>query len=327
MTTVLMTGAGGAAAPFMIDRLRKTGSRVLAADMDQHAIGLYLADLGFVVPAGSSPDFLRVLRSICISEKVDVLVPLVDEELIAALEIEKEGIIVILPKQEFVAICLDKLLLMQRLRAAGIYAPVTRLASTGLDEMRFPMVVKPRTGRGSRGVGIVSTEDELTTFLNATSYARNELIFQEYITGPEFTVSVVVWRDGEVKDVVPKEIISKKGITHMAVTRRNHEIEKLCCKIQEHFRADGPFNVQLCIDEKSGKPYPFEINPRFSTTISLTIAAGVDELGGLIALAVEGKEGAHFGGWKEGVVLLRKITDQFVDEKEFLEHPIIMENN
>ena len=317
MTTVLITGAGGVAVPGLIERLRGSGYRVLAADMDQHAVGLYLADTGFVIPAGKSSDFLQVIRHICRQEGVDVLVPLVDEELVAALELESEGIIVLLPRQKFVTLCLDKFLLMQSLRAANITVPETRLASNGTGDMDFPLVIKPRTGKGSRGLGTVTSQEELEQYLQNSLYETDALIIQEQIQGVEFTVSVVVWRDGEVQAVVPKEIIFKKGFTRLAVTRRNLIIERLCDAIQDNLSADGPFNVQLRVDQNTGQPIPFEINPRFSTTTSLTIAAGIDEIGGLIAQAVQGKSEYHFGDWQEGVVLLRRTLDEFIDESTF----------
>jgi len=211
---------------------------------------------------------------------------------------------------------------MQQLQAAGIPAPETQLASSGPGQMHFPVVVKPRTGRGSRGLGIVSSEKELVSFLEASPYTSEELILQSYIEGPEFTVSVVVWRDGEVQAVVPKEIIFKKGITHLAVTRRNTKIELLCQQVQANLRADGPFNVQLRLDMNTGEPFPFEINPRFSTTVSLTIAAGVDEVGGLIAQAVGQSEKKQFTEWRDGLVLLRRTLDEFVDESYFRTRPI-----
>jgi carbamoyl-phosphate synthase large subunit len=244
MTTVLITGGGGAATPGLIERLRGGGYRVLAADMDQYAVGLYLADAGFVIPAGKSPDFLQVIRHICWQEGVDVLVPLVDE------------------------------------------VPETHLASNRTKDMNFPLVIKPRTGRGSRGLGIPNSQEELEHYLQNSPYETDALIIQEHIQGIEFTVSVVVWRDGEVQAVVPKEIIFKKGITRLAV-------------------------------QNTGQPVPFEINPRFSTTISLTTAAGIDECGGLIAQAVQGRNEYHFGNWQEGVVLLRRALDEFIDESTF----------
>ena len=315
--TILMTGAGGVAVPALIESLRKKGYRVLAADMDSMAAGLYCADRGYVIPAGTSPDFLPAIRDICKKESVTAIVPLVDEELVSVLELERDGVLVLLPRQEFVALCLDKYVLMQRLKELGITVPVTRLASDGADAMSFPVIVKPRRGRGSRGVGIVDSEESLNSFIKASPYATNELLIQEYIDGAEYTVSVVVWRDGEVQAVVPKEIISKRGITRIAVTRRNPKIESLCIRIQEQLKADGPFNVQLRFNASNGEPFIFEINPRFSTSISLTIAAGIDELGGLLSQGIFGRRSSMFGDWRDGVVMIRKSMDEFMDEKDF----------
>jgi carbamoyl-phosphate synthase large subunit len=171
-------------------------------------------------------------------------------------------------------------------------------------------------------VGIVHSQSDLANFLKAGPVVPEQLIVQKYIDGTEFTVSVTVWRDGNVQAVVPKEIICKKGITRLAVTRHNSRIDGLCRDIQERLRADGPFNVQLRLDKNSGMPLPFEINPRYSTTVSLTIAAGVDELGGLIKQAT-GQAGSQINNnWREGVVLLRRTLDEFVDEADFNNHAI-----
>lgn len=318
MITVLLTAAGGAPIPGLIEHLRSTcGYRVLAADMDRYAAGLFLADKGFVIPPGTSSDFLPVIRSICRQEKVNVFMPLVDEELLEALELEAEGIAVLLPRRAFVETCLDKFILMQKLKAAGISIPDTHLASDDLRGIDFPVMVKPRRGRGSRGIGVVHSQSELANFLETSPLAPEELLVQTYIDGLEFTVSVTVWRDGVVHAVVPKEIICKKGITRLAVTRRNSRIDASCRAVQNHLRADGPFNVQLRVDEASGTPFIFEINPRFSTTVSLTIAAGIDEIGSLIGYSTGNTETMPSKEWREGLVLFRRTLDEFMDEADF----------
>jgi len=315
--TVMLTGAGGAATGFLIERLKTHGFRVLAGDMDPRAVGLYLADKGFVIPAGKSPRFFESLARICAEERVDAIVPLVDEELEAACGLEEQGVVVLLPRLSFVATCLDKYALMRQLAAADIGVPATRLASEGAQGMRFPLVVKPRTGRGSRGLALAESRAALERVLAESAYSRDQLLIQEHVAEPEYTVSVVVWRDGRVQAVVPKEIICKRGITRLAVTRRNLLIEQACHKIQTALRADGPFNVQLRLDEVTKQPKIFEINPRFSTTVTLTLAAGIDEVGGLIIQALRGSEHHRFGHWQEGVVLLRRTLDQTISEEEF----------
>ena len=320
---VLITGAGGAAVPALITLLQNKGYRVIAADMDSYAVGLYLADKGFVVPAGNSDSFVPVLREICRKERVKAIVPLVDEELLSAHELEGDGVAVLLPRKEFVRICLDKFLLMKSLTSSGIRVPKTRLVSEGLNGVRFPCVIKPRVGRGSRGLGIIHSDLELRAFIDSSPYPEEALIIQEHIEGVEFTTSVVVWQDGVVNAVIPKEIIYKKGITRIAVTRRNAEIDLLCRRIQRKLRADGPFNVQLRLENDSGEAIPFEINPRFSTTITLTVASGVDELGYLLQKALDTNWDQELGTWSEGIVLLRKTGDQFISEEDFLSCHIV----
>ena len=95
--------------------------------------------------------------------------------------------------------------------------------------------------------------------------------------GQEYTVSSVVGLGGPTLAVVPKEVMAKRGITQVGITRVVLEIDRLCRGIQDRLHADGPFNVQLIMSE-NGIPYVIEINPRYSTTVALTIAAGLNEV-------------------------------------------------
>jgi len=318
--TIVLTGAGGVAIPSMIDVLRMTfpSARLIAVDMDPQAIGLRLADLGVVLPPGGTPAFLPAMRRLCSEEAVDVIVSVVDEELVDLCSLEGEGIKLIQPNRKFVELALDKLTLMHRLRALGLPAPWTSLASDcDLDAVPYPAIVKPRVGRGSRGIARVTDRAALLVALDESTYPREQLLVQQLIEGLEYTVSVVVWRDGEVQAVVPKEIISKRGVTRAAVTRKNDQIDAYCRAIQRELRADGPFNVQLCLDHRDGTPYAFEINPRFSTSVTLTMAAGLDELSGLIHQALSGRDSWHAGEWRAGQVMLRRTQDVFFEEAAY----------
>lgn len=318
--TILITGAGGVAVPNLIRLMQAKGYRVLAADMDENSAGLYAADKGVIIPAGGSSDFYSALRKICRQENVSAVIPLVDEELVTVSLLESEGVAILLPRVPFIKICLDKYVLMQQLDEHGVKVPYTRLASSGINGLKFPFIVKPRTGRGSRGFAIINSEADFNEYLDRHSYDLDELLLQDYIDGTEFTVSVVVWRRGLVQAVVPKEIIDKRGVTRVAVTRKNPQIDMACRLIQEKLKADGPFNVQLKVDKETGQPYVFEINPRFSTSVSLTIAAGVDEVNEVLSQALMlNRDCRIYPEWKEGIVLLRSTFEEFVDEQEYLE--------
>lgn len=313
---VLLTGAGGAALPGLIEHLQARGYRVLAADMDPNAAGLFFADAGFVIPAGKAPTFPETMRRLCRDQSVDVLVPLVDEELLPSLEMDGEDLKVILPRRDFVRLCLDKLALMRALASHDVPVPRTWHLGEGAGDFTFPLVVKPRTGRGSRDVTIVDTRARLDALLASPGLVLDRFIAQEYIDGPEYTVSVTVWRDGDVQAVVPKRIIEKKGITRLAVTERHGEIAAVCRQVQQHLHADAPFNVQLRLGAHG--PQIFEINPRFSTTVSLTMAAGIDELGGIIAQALDSRAPRLADSWRDGLVLVRRTCDAFWDWEIFV---------
>ncbi|CAM3673804.1 ATP-grasp domain-containing protein [Nocardiopsis rhodophaea] len=318
--TVVVTTAGSAQTSGTILHLRRQGFRVIATDIDPAAPGLYLADRGYLVPSGSNDAYLPQIRRICHDEGAIAIVPLVDEELVPVAELAFDDVAVLLPRPGFVTTCLDKYVLMRRLAAAGISVPATCLASEWDGSLEPPLVVKPRAGRGSRGVTVCTSRDELLGLLTDGPYPPNDLIVQERIGGPEYTVSVVVWRDGEVQAVVAKEVILKRGVTKYAVTRRNERVADVCRAVQRELRADGPFNVQLALDG-DGEPRIFEINPRFSSTAPLTIASGVDEVTGLLRQATSG--GPRLADeWVEGLVMVRRWSDEFLQETEFTGHGI-----
>ena len=157
-------------------------------------------------------------------------------------------------------------------------------------------------GRGSRGASRIPDVDALSQYISTSSYAPDNVIVQPFIDGTEYTVSVIITRDGLLHSVVPKRIIKKEGVTKLAVTEHVPAINSLCESIQSRFAADGPFNIQLIVD-KFGNPYPFEINPRLSTSTTLTSASGVDELIGLIQLFLEPSSGTVFLSLKKALSL------------------------
>ena len=316
--TVLLTGGGGAALPALITRLRARGHRVLVVDADPHAAGLYLADRGFRIPLASDPAFPEALRRILRAESVHALVPLVDEELLPAARVAgEEEIALIAPRPEFTALCLDKHALMRRLAEVGLPAPPTRLLSEGWEGLPFPLILKPRVGRGSRGVFVARSPEALRAQLMETPRDGASTLVQPFVEGTEYTVSVVAWRDGRVRAVVPKEVVDKRGITRIAITRRHAGIDRLGREIQRRLAPDGPFNVQLRVAAATGDLVPFEINPRFSTTVTLTQEAGVDEVGGLVDLAIGRGEPSADWPWREGVTLIRRTLDAFLDVGEY----------
>lgn len=297
---IALNGAGGAGSFYIIENLKSLGYEVIAMDMNPYSAGLYIADKYYLTPTVTSDDYINVLSDILAKEKVDVYLPLIDEELLLMDKIETK---VLIPNRNFVINCLDKYLLYQTLTKNNISCPKTiKLNEVKTDEIiDFPIILKPRTGRGSRGVFVIKNINEFeeisSSIINKESY-----ILQKCLEGNEYTVSVVVSKSGKLLSIVPKRIISKQGITKAGITEKNDLINELCKKIVDKLNPRGPFNVQLIIDNNI--PKIFEINPRFSTTVALTIESGVNEVDMLIrdALGEDVNENFNF---EEGKIILR----------------------
>jgi carbamoyl-phosphate synthase large subunit len=121
----------------------------------------------FVGPGSRRRDknFLEVIKNICSIESVDAVISVVDEELEYVIKLEELGIAVIQPRLSFVNLCLDKYKCMQELRKVGIGAPETWLLNELPDDVNFPLFIKPRIGRGSRGCRKVINLEALELFI------------------------------------------------------------------------------------------------------------------------------------------------------------------
>ncbi|QBI55235.1 inositol monophosphatase family protein [Streptomonospora litoralis] len=166
--TVVVTTAGAPQTPEIVQHLQRQGYRVVATDIDPTAPGLYLADRCYLVPPGNSESYLPEIRGICLKERADALVPLVDEELAAVSRLADDGIAVLLPRPGFVAVCLDKYTLMRRLADAGVPVPRTGLAAEWTNAHEVPLRVAP----AASGAGVLTDNTPEPRGIARAAYER-----------------------------------------------------------------------------------------------------------------------------------------------------------
>lgn len=317
--TVLVTGAGGPAGVAVIrSLLRRGGIRVVAADMDAYASGLYLvpATDRRLVPPGLADDFGDRVLALCRDERVDVLFPTVDVELpvIArrAPEFAEHGTAVASPSLETLTVCLDKFLLAQR--CAGVLpVPRTELLSPAAAEGRdFPVIVKPRRGAGSRGIQLVESAAELLAL--GTDDTR---LVQDHLPGEEFSVDVLAGLDGSVIAAVPRSRLRvDSGVSVAGRTVRDPELESAARAVAVAIGLTTVANVQLKRDS-AGRAALLEVNPRFPGAMPLTVAAGVDMPSLTLDLALGRPVPARVEFQELAVV--RYLEDVFLDPSEILD--------
>ncbi|HST63635.1 MAG TPA: ATP-grasp domain-containing protein [Mycobacteriales bacterium] len=318
---VLITGAGGpAAVAAMLDL--PDAVEWVAADIDPHAVGLYLVppQRRLLVPRGDDPELVDRLLEAAARHQVDVVWPTVDSELEPVAEASDRfaaiGVRVLSAPVPALAVCLDKWLLIQRCRDV-VRVPATQLltADTDLAAVPMPYVLKPRRGAGGRGVRVVRSAADTAGVPRDGSY-----LCQEYLPGEEFSIDVLCRPDGTVAAAVPRRRDKvDSGIAVAGRTVADPGLETFGRVVATRVGLLGVSNVQVRRD-RQGRPALLEVNPRLPGTMPLTIAAGVDMpawalaavLGGTIPTGLSYREVAVVRHWTERVVPVSEVDDVIV---------------
>ncbi len=280
LPTVLVTGAGGAAAVTVLLSLRDH-AQLVAADIDPVAVGLYLVPAGrrVLVPRGDDPAFVSTLLRTAVDHHADLVIPTVDSELYgvsaAREDFAARGIDILVESTRTLDMCLDK----TRLVAACsdvVRVPWTRVVTPGtsyddLAALGEPFVVKPRSGAGGRGFGVVRRRADLEGILRDGS-----MMAQELLPGLEYSIDVLGSPDGHIVAVVPRRRDKvDSGIAVAGRTLADPALEAFGLAVAEAIGVTGVVNVQAKLDA-TGRPALLEVNARFPGTMSLTQAAGVN---------------------------------------------------
>jgi carbamoyl-phosphate synthase large subunit len=274
---VLITGAGGNLAHFIWKAIERSSLdvRVVLCDYSHDAVGLFQAEVGYVIPPARSPEYLPRILELCEREHIHAVMAggMVEMHILARHMDEiraKTGAVVISSPPDVLERLEDKFALAEYLRTTGQPHPRTVLASDAeglarfVAEMPFPYIIKDRQGAGSKGIGVAKNADDLAYLLRQIPRA----IVQEYLypDDEEYTVGCFVKQDGKAAGHIVMRRELGLGMTFKAEVLDSPAIGTYCEKILEGMGCRGPSNVQLRLTSRG--PIAFEINGRFSSTTS-----------------------------------------------------------
>lgn len=279
---VLVTGVGSTTGVSVIKGLRNQeefqvkviGTDINAPDM---LAGSSFCDAFYSVPQAIDEDYIPALIDICKKENVKVLIPIVDSELLV-LSNEKEpfkqiGVHIVVSSPDTVRTCNDKYATFQFFNRHGIPTPKTWLIDEINDPvfLDYPIFVKPRYGVSSIDAFRIDSPDELMW----TRKRVPNLIVQEFLEGDEYTTDVLADFSNGVIAVVPRQRLeTKAGISYKGRTCQDDRLIRWGYEIIKALNIHGPANIQCMVSIE--KIAYFEVNPRFSGSLPLTIAAGVN---------------------------------------------------
>jgi carbamoyl-phosphate synthase large subunit len=309
--SVLVTSAGRRAG--LVECIRQSGQELgldltlIGAELDPDlSAACRLSDRAFKLPRADDPAYADAVLAIVRENGVGLVVPTIDTEL-QALAAAREafaaaGARVHVSAPSVVDVARDKARTAAVLSAAGV--PVPRTFS--LDEARglddpalWPMMVKPSGGSASRGIGIARTPAELP------ANPPEEMIVQQLLKGPEYTINMFVDASGKLVSVVPhRRLRVRAGEVEKGRTERSAVFQGMAEGVLRALpEIRGAVCFQAIVDPVAG-PCVFEINARFGGGYPLAHQAGATFTRWLMEEAF-GLPSTANADWRDGVLMIR----------------------
>lgn len=287
ISTVLIPGASAPAGINTIKSLRISDFRgkVLSTDSNNLSAGFYLSDFYEVIPEAEADDYLEVLLNIIDKYSVEVLMPSSGYDIFPFSEykskLKKHGVFPIVSDRKILEICRDKISTFNHLNKE-FNLPFTTLKPEEIGS--FPIIAKPRYGKGSRDVIQVNDEKELQYV--SSKYAG--MIYQEFLPGDEYTIDVMSDLEGTPIVSVPRvRLQTKSGISTKGKIILDKYLIEESMEIVRKLKIIGPSCIQMKKD-KIGDFKLVEINPRLGGGTIFTTLAGAN-FPKMIIDMVEGK--------------------------------------
>lgn len=272
---VLASAAGTATAYGLLRSLRHRWGdslRLVAADINPpHLVAAAtVADATHHLPLAIDADFETRAMQLLRDEGVTIWWPVLDAEIVIAADLRERGalgdVTVIAPSRATAEVCLDKLAVAERLISVGLPTPPTQRLEDAAWEPAG-MIVKPRSGFGSRGVRIATSEAELDAI---RAHAEPGLVAQPRLQGAEYTIDALHTRAGVTRAVARERIETKAGVSTKVRVFEDDELTVLAARLADAFDLTGPFCFQVIAGAIT------DVNPRPGGGTRMTVAAGVD---------------------------------------------------
>ncbi len=301
---------GGAKRVAMAEQLIRAGKHLgVNVSIFSHELGPQepIASVGTVIVGSryNNPDIDNELDEIIAKHDIHVVLPFVDPaiEVAARCNQRHEEVFVPASSCELSRQMFDKVLAAQLFESKGIAIPATYTE----QNIKFPAILKPRTGSASKGIIVANCEADISN----APMPLHDYIIQEYIANrEEYTIDCYVGTfDNEVKCAVPRiRLATAGGEAIRTITQRNPELEKEAHNVLKKLGLKGAATLQFLHDTDTNRYLLMEINPRLGGGVICSICAGAD----IAAMIIEESEDINAiprHDWRNNTLMTRYFKE------------------
>ena len=273
MKRILVTAVGGDLALSVIKCLRESGQDmfIVGCDMNPYAAGRAVVnDFIIAPPVKNETQYSDFIQGIIETNHIDYVFPVSEVEIEFFLRKKEQfhhlGAVFVMNEPQIVETFVDKFQTIEFFKANGILCPDTCLQAGYDGRLKFPVILKKRRGSGSQGLFKVTDEEELQFYLKR----NRDMIIQKHIPGDDAEYTACIFSDGQnYYTITFKRRLAPGGYSNYVELIDNDNVngflEQIAIALKMQMKFKGSINVQFRIT--GGKCIPFEVNPRFSSTV------------------------------------------------------------
>lgn len=294
---VLITSVGGIVAQGIIKSLKYYNKHsknktyhynIYGTDIIYDSSGLYRVDKFSIIDKPGNDKYIESIINICNTNDIDIVFIGSDVEL-STFSINKNTIEsntsakILSNPHSVIEICRDKYKTFEYLKKNNLnYIPSCLVENSEefIKENKFPLIVKPCEGFGSKFFNIVNDIKDLNYAISRIEKFGWRPLIQKYLKddNKEFTTGITINKNGKgiMSSIVLKKIL-KHGQTYKAIIDKYPKIKEVSEITAKKMGGIGAINIQLRIDDDDNDAKIIEINPRFSASCPMRTVAGINE--------------------------------------------------
>lgn len=277
---ILVTGCGGDIGQSIGKILSKSVyvKNLFGIDISDKNAGQFIYPNFSVGLPYTHPDYLKNIENFVEENRIDIIIPMAEAELRF---FSKKNILDKIGNAKMITantlsleVGFDKYKTAEFLEKNELPFPVTVLAKDIKTIETFPVILKSKTGSGSKDIYKINSMNE---FLFYTRDNIEDYVVQEFITDKdgEYTCGLFRSSQGAIRSLIFEREL-EKGYSGYGEVVENIAITNLLEKLAVRLNLVGSINVQLRLSK--GTPMVFEINPRFSSTVYFRHLFGFEDL-------------------------------------------------
>ncbi len=310
---IMLTGVGKR---FDIVSVFSKLTKTIAVDPNPLAPAQYAAHVRVAVPPIEDPGYVPELQRLCAEHGVGAVVPLTDLDIEVLARARGPLLPALVPTPEVAQATFDKYEAHLLLRSLGLPSPPTTLPEApGLDELHYPVMVKPRRGSGARSIHLAHDPGEAHFFID---YVGEPVMVQRAMAGEEFSIDCLGDLEGRCLNAIPRSMLESRGGESIKGTvLADAELVELGARTMAALNVVGPATIQVFRDPEIGLGIT-DVNTRFGGAFPAPMFAALPgktypEL--IVRMASGERIEPHVGEYSSGMTFTRYYWQLELNER------------